>query len=177
MAGHDPNAETAPYQQKWFTGAHGDVGGGISEELSEVSRKWIKRGAVAAGLNFDGEALDIRPENGAFGFLRGEVEAPSGLLNIFGMADRTLFPEPMDPSDLPSTMAKMVMKTIQDLMQPRKQPSPQDILRLVHASALLRAYEQGRSPAYAPKTLQPLLKALKDPAVQAKVLEQARQLL
>lgn len=177
MAGYDPNDPEAPYQQKWFTGAHGDVGGGESDELSEVSRKWIKRGAKAAGLDFDGEPLDIAPEAGGFAFLRGQIEEPKGFLNIAGFFDRSLFPEPIDPSALPTTMVGMLMKSATDLMKPREKPSAEDILRLTHGSALLRGFEDGRNPAYAPKTLAPILKALQDAGTRAEVLERARKLM
>jgi len=169
--GVDPNAWDAPYQQKWFTGAHGDVGGGQSAELSEVSRKWVKRGAVQAGLHFEGETLDIVPVDGRYRFLDGEVEVFKGFLNVLGFADRSVFPEPIDPSMLPKGMLDQAMKMVKDLMAPRSQVSQQDIARLVHVSALLRAFEEERKPAYAPKSLQPLLKALQDPQVRANFLE------
>jgi len=177
MAGFDPNDPEAPYQQKWFTGAHGDVGGGESDELSEVSRKWIKRGAKAAGLDFDGEPLEITPQQGGFAFLQGQIEEPKGFLNIAGFFDRSLFPEPVDPSELPDTMMAMVVKAAQDMFKPKAKPSAEDILRLSHGSALLRAFQEGRNPPYAPKTLQPLLRALEDPELRAKVLERAQELM
>lgn len=169
--GFDPNDPEAPYQQKWFAGAHGDVGGGESDELSEVSRKWVKRGAVKAGLHFDGEALEITPVNGRYAFLNGEVEQPKGFLNVLGFADRSAYPEPLDPSLLPVTIMAQATKMMQDLFKPRAQPNEQDIARLVHASALLRAFQEDRNPAYAPKSLQPLLKSLQDPKARAAYLQ------
>ena len=50
-AGHDPYDEDAPYQQKWFAGDHGSVGGGGPERgLSNAALQWILRGAIDMGL-------------------------------------------------------------------------------------------------------------------------------
>lgn len=40
------------YEQRWFIGTHGDVGGGGSAKLSAAALKWIAEGAAAAGLRF-----------------------------------------------------------------------------------------------------------------------------
>lgn len=48
-----------PYQQRWFPGDHGSVGGGgSSAQLSDDAALWVIEGAQAAGLAFDPEALD-----------------------------------------------------------------------------------------------------------------------
>lgn len=169
--GRDPQDPEAPYQQKWFTGAHGDVGGGMSDELSEVSRKWVKAGAERAGLSFDGEPLTLSREAEQFVFLRGQIETPKGLLNIGGLADRLAFPEPIDPSEEPATMMGKTMKLLRAPFQPRSEPSAEDLARLVHVSALMRAFAPDLSPRYRPKTLAPLVKALEaDEAARSRFL-------
>ena len=40
------------YEQRWFIGAHGDVGGGGSSSLPAAALKWIADGAVQQGLRF-----------------------------------------------------------------------------------------------------------------------------
>ncbi|HYD89056.1 MAG TPA: DUF2235 domain-containing protein [Vitreimonas sp.] len=40
------------YEQRWFIGTHGDVGGGESSNLSAAALKWITEGAAQAGLRF-----------------------------------------------------------------------------------------------------------------------------
>ncbi|MCL4716241.1 MAG: DUF2235 domain-containing protein [Hyphomonadaceae bacterium] len=40
------------YEQRWFIGAHGDVGGGEASKLSATALKWIAEGARDAGLRF-----------------------------------------------------------------------------------------------------------------------------
>jgi uncharacterized protein (DUF2235 family) len=44
---------TPGYRQRWFVGAHGDVGGGSRSSLSAFPLGWIVEGAEAAGLRFD----------------------------------------------------------------------------------------------------------------------------
>ncbi len=47
---------TAPYQQRWFPGTHGDVGGGGGTRLFPFPLLWIVEGAESCGLVFDREA-------------------------------------------------------------------------------------------------------------------------
>ena len=50
----DPAAPDAPYQQVWFPGGHGSVGGGGERRgLSDGALVWIWDGARQAGLEFD----------------------------------------------------------------------------------------------------------------------------
>lgn len=42
------------YQQRWFVGTHGDIGGGNQSMLSALALKWIAEGARDAGLRFYG---------------------------------------------------------------------------------------------------------------------------
>lgn len=41
------------YEQRWFVGAHGDIGGGNQSTLSSFPLAWIVEGAERAGLAFD----------------------------------------------------------------------------------------------------------------------------
>lgn len=40
------------YQQRWFVGTHGDIGGGEGSPLSAAPLKWIAEGAADCGLRF-----------------------------------------------------------------------------------------------------------------------------
>ena len=52
--GYEPLAENAPYQQKWFPGDHGSVGGGGDiRGLSSGALSWVLDGALTAGLEVD----------------------------------------------------------------------------------------------------------------------------
>ena len=69
-AGADHYAADAPFQQKWFAGDHGSVGGGGPERgLSNAALHWVLRGAVMQGLavRLEGRSQlrDIRYHAGA----------------------------------------------------------------------------------------------------------------
>lgn len=52
--GCDPTSKNAPYQQNFFPGTHGSVGGGgLVRGLSDAALSWIWGGAKDAGLKFD----------------------------------------------------------------------------------------------------------------------------
>jgi uncharacterized protein (DUF2235 family) len=52
--GKAPDAPDAPYQEKWFPGAHGSVGGGGDiRGLSDGALDWVLKGAKMAGLKLD----------------------------------------------------------------------------------------------------------------------------
>lgn len=56
QAGQDAASPSAPYQQQWFPGDHGSVGGGGDREgLSDQAFRWIVDGARAAGLHVDSD--------------------------------------------------------------------------------------------------------------------------
>lgn len=53
-AGKSSDAPDAPYQEKWFPGVHGSVGGGGDiRGLSDGSLDWVLKGAKLAGLKLD----------------------------------------------------------------------------------------------------------------------------
>lgn len=55
-AGAKPGDPKAPYQQQWFPGDHGSVGGGGDREgLSDQALAWIVNGARSAGLHVDSD--------------------------------------------------------------------------------------------------------------------------
>ncbi len=148
----DPCSPDARYQQKWFAGRHGDVGGGESRGLSEVSRKWVLRGAVARGLKVtESLKVDADPQGPDY-FMRGEVER-SKLLSPMSAKlwrRRQVFPEPPDPTEADAgPQAKAGPATLRDLDQH------------VHVSTVLRYFdEQRRNPFYRPGPLRPFRRLL-----------------
>jgi uncharacterized protein (DUF2235 family) len=77
--GFAPGSIDAPYQQRWFPGTHGSVGGGGPERgLSDGALLWILDGARAAGLGVRtepaGRAIQIAPH--AFGPLANSNIVP-----------------------------------------------------------------------------------------------------
>lgn len=72
----------APYQQRWFPGAHGDVGGGARGKLFPFPLQWIIEGAERRGLAFDrvsDESCLNRVIKSAEPDPAGAVERPRGL--------------------------------------------------------------------------------------------------
>ena len=54
--GKAADAPDAPYQEKWFPGVHGSVGGGGDiRGLSDGALDWVLKGAKLAGLKLDVE--------------------------------------------------------------------------------------------------------------------------
>jgi uncharacterized protein (DUF2235 family) len=52
--GFEPTSKEAPYQQNFFPGTHGSIGGGgFVRGLSDASLSWVWDGAKDAGLKFD----------------------------------------------------------------------------------------------------------------------------
>lgn len=52
--GFEPSHPRAPYQERWFPGVHGSVGGGGQiRQLSDSALAWVLNGAKRAGLQLD----------------------------------------------------------------------------------------------------------------------------
>jgi uncharacterized protein (DUF2235 family) len=47
-----PSPAGTYYDQRWFIGMHGDIGGGVGSRLAAAALKWIAEGAAAQGLRF-----------------------------------------------------------------------------------------------------------------------------
>ncbi|PZX11692.1 uncharacterized protein (DUF2235 family) [Palleronia aestuarii] len=72
---------TCPYQELYFAGDHGSIGGGGNiTALSSIALGWIVEGAQAAGLAFDASRLEALVREGdPFGPLRCSSIPPSGI--------------------------------------------------------------------------------------------------
>lgn len=56
LRGFEPSDDKAPYQEQWFPGVHGSVGGGGDiRGLSDETLAWVLKGAKIAGLELDTE--------------------------------------------------------------------------------------------------------------------------
>lgn len=68
LAGVASDSELAPFQQKWFPGTHGSVGGGGSRRgLSDQALDWVLSGARRMGLKLDStpasRIFDLNPSH------------------------------------------------------------------------------------------------------------------
>jgi uncharacterized protein (DUF2235 family) len=130
-------------QQRWFAGAHGDIGGGIDSKLSPVALKWIADGAVTAGLRFYGSyGADHSPIDDAL----SEVG-----LALDSRISRLKFWEGMEPYNYPWRGRKIWAR--------KEAPTSQDLEKYLHPSLLERAHE--RRQRYNPAPLRPFRKLLK----------------
>jgi uncharacterized protein (DUF2235 family) len=135
-AGADRNARDAPYQQQWFPGVHGSVGGGGDRRgLSDQALDWILDGARKLGLELDSA--------------RGS--------RIFELAPK--FREFLDNSSGKRSLATRIM----DLFTADRMPGPRSLSE-VSISARRRWHEDAVSLSdllpYMPPTLNGVAEAL-----------------
>ena len=81
-AAADPEGEP-PYQELFFAGDHGSVGGGGDiTELSSIGLMWVIEGAQAVGLSFDARMLQaLWREQNPMGPLRNTTKPPTGFVD------------------------------------------------------------------------------------------------
>lgn len=178
IAGDATTALDRPYQQMWFVGAHGDIGGDQDQLLSGLTLKWVLDG-VRNRLNLKASPL---AQSAAFAdkraFLRGQIEKLTGWLNLLGMTDRKIFPEPEDPSvDAARNAMQRVTNNMRTVLGPKEAPDFSDLLKLIHVSTVLRATDQSVPAKYLPAPLHPFKKLLNDPAIVKKLLAEREHVL
>lgn len=142
--GADPNR--LYYEQRWFVGSHGDVGGGNGSPLSAAPLKWIAEGAAACGLRFyakygeDQSPLDKALQEAGLSF-----DAP---------ITRPSFWKSLSPMNYPIYARR--------IWRDKSPPSRADIDTHLDATVAQRALAPHVRPRYAPSALRPFRKALKD---------------
>ena len=137
--GYEALSPNAPYQQKWWPGDHGSVGGGGDiRGLSDAALSWVLDGALKAGL-------DIDKDHGSPLYL--------------------LAPDPYAPLVNGKAVDPTLLGAIENAALPKapRSPGPQDIHELSDA-ALLRwrasADQLPEMQLYRPPTLQAVEAAL-----------------
>jgi uncharacterized protein (DUF2235 family) len=125
-----------PYQQRWFPGSHGDIGGGApGAKLANFPLVWIIEGAEKGGLRFD--------------------RSPGSPLS------EATTPEQLDPCArlvAPNGPSGIRPRTI--LPKNRNDVSPDLVQAVIHEVAVLRTLEA--QPAYKPRALKRFRKVLKE---------------
>jgi uncharacterized protein (DUF2235 family) len=138
------------YEQRWFIGTHGDVGGGEGSALSAAPLKWIAEGAAAAGLRFYGTyGDDESPLN--------QMMRESGL-GFDSKITRPKFWKSLSPMNYPVAPRKVWAK--------REPPTLADAERDLDISVALRAEAARVTPIYAPSPLRPFKGVLRQIAAR-----------
>jgi uncharacterized protein (DUF2235 family) len=143
-----PGADPARtyYEQRWFVGSHGDVGGGNSSALSAAPLKWVAEGAAACGLRFYAKY--------------GDDESPldralrEAGLNFDAPITRPSFWKSLSPMNYPIYSRR--------IWQGKSQPAPADIEANLDRTVAQRALAEHMRPRYQPSALRPFRKALKE---------------
>lgn len=132
------------YEQRWFVGQHGDVGGGESAKLSALALKWIAEGARDAGLRFyatygdDESPLDAALREAGF-------DAP---------ISRPRLAKAWQPMNYPFRTRR--------IWRAKERPTASDAQSLLDESVLNRVAKGDLRPRYLPGPLRPFRQAFKD---------------
>jgi len=80
----DPSGQTLPFQERYFAGDHGSVGGGGEiVALSHIGLNWMVEGAQDQGLEFHADAVEaVRAAMNHRGPLRNTTRPPRGFTRL-----------------------------------------------------------------------------------------------
>jgi uncharacterized protein (DUF2235 family) len=136
------------YQQRWFVGTHGDVGGGDGSKLSALSLKWMTEGAAEMGLRFyDSYGDDRSPA--------AELIEGSGLAYDAPITRAPWWKALVYPVHFPGRLRRIWTDR-------RNPPSSEHMDALFDPSVLRRASADHVRPRYTPGALRPFRKLLKE---------------
>lgn len=134
------------FEQRWFVGAHSDIGGGRGSALSAPALKWVTDGAAEQGLRFYGTY--------------GEDESPlSEMLREAGICydariTRPSFWKSLQPINFRGRPRKVWTE--------RTPPTLEDIDRLFDRTVVQRVTADHVRPRYKPKPLRAFRKAFRE---------------
>jgi uncharacterized protein (DUF2235 family) len=130
------------YQQRWFVGTHGDIGGGEGSPLSAAPLKWVAEGAAECGLRFYGTY--------------GEDESPldqaireAGLV-FNGRISRPKFWDSLSPMNYP-----LYSRRIWVAKARKESPSQDFAANVLDPTVARRANAKDIRPRYRPAPLKP----------------------
>jgi uncharacterized protein (DUF2235 family) len=138
------------YQQRWFVGTHGDIGGGEGSPLSAAPLKWIAEGAAECGLRFYATY--------------GEDESPidkavreAGLV-FNGRISRPKFWDSLSPMNYPIYSRRIWVSKLK-----KDRPSEDFAADVLDPTVLLRA--KAKDLRYQPGPLKPFRPLWREPPV------------
>ncbi|MEQ1492688.1 MAG: DUF2235 domain-containing protein, partial [Terricaulis sp.] len=129
------------FEQRWFVGMHGDVGGGVGSPLSATPLRWVVEGAQAMGLKlYDTEESPYLQAMKQAGLSFDSAIKRPGLLKS------------LSPMNIPLRTRRIWSK--------RQAPSEADAEDNFHPSVAYRVALQNLRPRYRPPPIRPFRKAL-----------------
>ncbi|MGE0596526.1 MAG: DUF2235 domain-containing protein [Hyphomonadaceae bacterium] len=134
------------FEQRWFVGTHGDIGGGLGSKLAAAALKWVAEGAAAQGLRFYATY--------------GEDRSPlDQTLHEAGMSwdsaiSRPPFWKALQPIHYPWRARK--------IWSAKERPTLDDAQATFDEGVIRRSRADYVRPRYRPASLRPFSKALKD---------------
>jgi uncharacterized protein (DUF2235 family) len=144
-----PGADTSynPYQQRWFIGRHGDIGGGDGSPLASAALKWVAEGAAKRGLRFYAKhGDDISPM---------EEEIKRAGPDVYRASlGRGKFWDILKLHTWPGAARKIWSDR-------HKRPVPEDLVLYLDESVLQRCNDDDLRPRYKPAALRPFREAMK----------------
>lgn len=144
------------FEQRWFVGIHGDVGGSNDTPLSAYPLKWIADGAAACGLQFyETRGAERSPLRTALD--RAGFDAP---------ITRPNFWRSLSPMNYPISPRR--------IWQDERAPTQAEAEALIDESAAMRAAAARVDPAYAPAPLAPFAPHLRELAARRLPPEELR---
>lgn len=133
------------FDQRWFIGTHGDIGGGEGSKLAAFALKWIADGAAAQGLRFyDTYGKDQSPMSEYLAEVGDGFDSP---------ISRPNFIQSWQPMNYPIRGRK--------IWHVRDKPSLEDMQGLFDESVFKRHSDEKLRPRYRPGGLRPFRALLK----------------
>ncbi len=152
----------AYYQQRWFIGTHGDVGGGDGSPLAAATLQWVTQGAVKMGLRFYAKhGADISPMD--------EELAKAGPELYRSHIGRPKFMDTLLKLQNWTGPARRVWP------DRSRKPNADEVVLYLDETVVHRAADDELRPRYKPAALRPFREALKDIAKSQRKAERAAE--
>jgi uncharacterized protein (DUF2235 family) len=138
----DPADPKAPYQQRWFPGSHGEVGGGVGSKLANITLDWVAKGAAMCGLEYTRDKCPLLT------YTAPELQDP--------------FAELVANRDWLSVVSGRKLRVLKRYKRPAK-PAVSDISMMLSDAAIKR-WRHEMKPAYRPAALKRFAKFIDENA-------------
>lgn len=132
------------FEQRWFVGTHGDVGGGEGPKLAAAALKWIAEGAAKAGLRF----------YATYGADESPLDEALRIAGYDAPISRPRLTKAWQPINYPFRARR--------IWREKDKPTVTDVEFMLDDFVLQRAAADGLRPRYRPGPLRPFRGAIKE---------------